>query len=454
MEQLQITLIVIFMTVSLLIFIYPVIEWKLHQIRVHIAPEFEYSNIKNELSGKFKYFDALSPKGKEIFINRVSHILHEKNIRGVDGFRAEFQHKVFIAACMAQVTFGLRNYILRKIKLIRIFPEAFYSEMHNTYFRGSTSKMGTLSFSWKHFEEGYKIEDDNINLGIHELSHALKVNLVYGSDFDQAFANYYDEWLKGINEHFIQSKSSINKYFRAYGYTNMDEFFAVSMECFFEKPAELKRVHPEIYEHLSLLLNQDPLNINNDYKLCEFSNPNFFKSTQLHPKLFSLFPRHRYSSWHWSYAVILLGLFSFPFYAFGFIATSLIPTQKVFIFILTGLAIGLCFIKPLYLKKLMDLRFYVFFCIVGSGLNFCTLLFILNFAYASIFGNRIEYPFNKNKFDQSELWVLNDRLRDEVVKVEVNNANSENKLDMEFKTGFFNSKVFCGIKKHEAISNE
>jgi len=43
-----------------------------------------------------------------------------------------------------------------------------------------------------------------------------------------------------------------------YGATNPAEFFAVATECFFEKPVQLKRKHPELYEEFMLYYQQDP----------------------------------------------------------------------------------------------------------------------------------------------------------------------------------------------------
>jgi Mlc titration factor MtfA (ptsG expression regulator) len=45
----------------------------------------------------------------------------------------------------------------------------------------------------------------------------------------------------------------------AYGATDPAEFFAVATECFFERPKELKRKHPELYEELKDFFRQDPL---------------------------------------------------------------------------------------------------------------------------------------------------------------------------------------------------
>ena len=43
-----------------------------------------------------------------------------------------------------------------------------------------------------------------------------------------------------------------------YGTTNSGEFFAVAVECFFEKPEQLRRFHGEMYEVLRDYFLQDP----------------------------------------------------------------------------------------------------------------------------------------------------------------------------------------------------
>ena len=49
-------------------------------------------------------------------------------------------------------------------------------------------------------------------------------------------------------------KTVLNKY----GATNPAEFFAVSTETFFEKPRQMRKKHPELYEQLKTYFNQDP----------------------------------------------------------------------------------------------------------------------------------------------------------------------------------------------------
>ncbi len=42
-----------------------------------------------------------------------------------------------------------------------------------------------------------------------------------------------------------------------YGATNRAEFFAVATEAFFERPRELRELHPALYEELRGFFGQD-----------------------------------------------------------------------------------------------------------------------------------------------------------------------------------------------------
>ena len=46
-------------------------------------------------------------------------------------------------------------------------------------------------------------------------------------------------------------------FFREYAAKNRHEFFAVAVESFFERPEEFRDHNPDLYNTLSLLLNQD-----------------------------------------------------------------------------------------------------------------------------------------------------------------------------------------------------
>ena len=54
---------------------------------------------------------------------------------------------------------------------------------------------GFICFSWKAFLEGNAIDNDKINLGLHEFAHALRFNGIRGNETDYFFENYFARWL-------------------------------------------------------------------------------------------------------------------------------------------------------------------------------------------------------------------------------------------------------------------
>ena len=55
-----------------------------------------------------------------------------------------------------------------------------------------------------------------------------------------------------------QEKSTENHLYPDYALKNTDEFWASSVELFFEQPDQLKEHYPEIYAIIKTLLKQDP----------------------------------------------------------------------------------------------------------------------------------------------------------------------------------------------------
>ncbi|MBL0340983.1 MAG: zinc-dependent peptidase [Bacteroidetes bacterium] len=140
------------------------------------------------------YFKALSENGRKIFINRCLQFVGSKNFIGMEGMKVTFEMEIKLAAAAIQITFGFKNFSFSHYHTVKIFPEPFYSRLHDRYLKGGASTSGVLFFSWKDFLEGYNSPDDRYNLGLHEMAHALRLQLLHGSDFDSRFANYADQW--------------------------------------------------------------------------------------------------------------------------------------------------------------------------------------------------------------------------------------------------------------------
>ena len=127
----------------------------------------------NLLKQKNNYFKNLSPDAQEIFVTRLFRFMEDKKFIGREGLVITDEIKVLISAAAIQLTFGLKDYMISHLHAINVFPRIFFSKFLNTNLKGLNTQSGVLSLSWNDFKEGYAVDDDKINLGLHELAHAL-----------------------------------------------------------------------------------------------------------------------------------------------------------------------------------------------------------------------------------------------------------------------------------------
>jgi Mlc titration factor MtfA (ptsG expression regulator) len=97
----------------------------------------------------------------------------------------------------------------------------------------------------------------------------MKIQLIAGEENDERFKMYLQEWLAIGEIEYNKLRSGIPGYLRSYAGENSHEFFAVCVEHFFEAPDKLRAHLPDIYNHMCVLLNQNPLNMQDDYYLTD-----------------------------------------------------------------------------------------------------------------------------------------------------------------------------------------
>lgn len=209
------------------------------------------------LENDFSFYSLLSDKEKRQFRHRVSTFISEKEFIGREGILVTERMKVLISAMGCMLSFGRRNYDYGLIEHILIYPDEFYSKINNAMHKGEFNPYGkALVLSWKDFEEGYQITNDNRNLGIHEFMHAMQLEARKSSDLDSTrFAKQFQNILMQLTHKEVKDKLDETKYFRAYAFTNQYEFMAVLAEYFIESPKDFKSHFPMLYSYTQKLLN-------------------------------------------------------------------------------------------------------------------------------------------------------------------------------------------------------
>ena len=210
------------------------------------------------LISRFAYYRKLSEPSRQKFLFRLGRFIKSKTFTGRKGLEVTDEKKILISASAIQLTFGLDYYMMDRFSEIVIYPDIFPARGGENYHRGETNMRGVIAFSWKHFYEGYAIEDDKYNLGLHEMAHALEISgLVDG--LDKYFNVNYEKWSHVARAEYENVRDGRASILREYAGTNVHEFFAACVEHFFEASAEFKERLPELYRWLALTLRQDPL---------------------------------------------------------------------------------------------------------------------------------------------------------------------------------------------------
>lgn len=212
----------------------------------------------------------LSAEKKREFERRVQRFIYSKKFISRSSLPVSEEMRVLISASAIQLTFGLPEIYLSNFDKILIYPDSYYSHITKKYHLGEVNpRAGIILLSWNHFVAGYGDLTDSFNVGIHEMAHAIHFeNRIKNEEFDFLNRDALSA-LKVISDREIPKiNNGLPHLLRAYAGTNEYEFFAVSLEYFFEQPEQMSQQLPDLYQTIAMLLRQDPL------KLYNFSSPN------------------------------------------------------------------------------------------------------------------------------------------------------------------------------------
>lgn len=213
---------------------------------------------KSILINQFSFYNKLTNREQKYFEHRLASFINDKDFIGRDGLLITDEIRVLISATAVMLTFGFRDFYIGFISKIVVYPKTFFSNTNNTYHKGEFNpKLKTLVFSWEDFKYGYAIDNDNLNLGIHEFAHALHINSMKERDVSSIiFSDSFKEITKllALNAN-LRSNLVKSDYFRNYAYTNEFEFLAVAIETFIETPKDFKNRFPELYNLIKQMLN-------------------------------------------------------------------------------------------------------------------------------------------------------------------------------------------------------
>ena len=217
---------------------------------------FSEEEVIKILSKRNRFYNSLSQADKEKFIYRLYKFMKQKTFRIHDksGFK---EMPILISAAAIQLSFGLEKYLLPDFPCINIFPQEFIGTHPSIRFLEGNVSDSCINISWKHFLKGFDLPSDGQNVGLHEMAHAYYFQNFATSSIEKDFVETFSKVDKSGNKAFEQENNPGYDLYSEYALKNFQEFWAESVEIFFEKPVEMKNTYPELYDAMKDLLNQD-----------------------------------------------------------------------------------------------------------------------------------------------------------------------------------------------------
>lgn len=212
------------------------------------------------LNENFAAYPKLPAKLKEQCDKRIVWFRSRKKFVFRGNVARQEELRFLISASAVMMGLGLHNYKMgRSLLRIIVYPTQYYSKINKKHHLGEYNpRLRTVILSADMIWEGFAVADDNRNLVVHELAHALCFEMLGGNSWE---SRKFKVGLKKIRELFARDdfrrKLVATRYFREYGLNNLQEFFSISVENFVETPLVFLHEFPELYAIVQRMLNFD-----------------------------------------------------------------------------------------------------------------------------------------------------------------------------------------------------
>lgn len=224
---------------------------------VYNGNELTFSKIELHqiLEKRHPYYNNLNSELQQKFIERLQNFIQHKIfiIHTPNGFK---EMPILISASAIQLTFGLRDYLLPYFVYLQIKPTEYFANDESLRVLAGHVVANSITIAFNHMIDGYQDASDGQNVALHEMAHALYYQkLVIDLHKEYNFNTLFEKVLQE-GEELYQTKNQ-NSLYTATAFINLQEFWAESVELFFEKPTQLYVYNKELYDVIANMLNQN-----------------------------------------------------------------------------------------------------------------------------------------------------------------------------------------------------
>ena len=222
------------------------------------------------------FFYRLSAGDRAELLGHIQVFLAEKRFEGCGGFSITDEVCVTIATQACLLLLHRKTDYFPHLLTILVYPLTYTAEEtrqigEHLWEEGTVSRlgetgrrMGSLVLSWGAVKHGATDPSDGKNVVLHEFAHQLDFEND-ATDGMPGLATREQQlaWARVMRAEYASlraaDESGVPTLLDTYGATNPAEFFAVSVEAFFEQPRALRAHHPKLYAELRAYFQQDPV---------------------------------------------------------------------------------------------------------------------------------------------------------------------------------------------------
>jgi Mlc titration factor MtfA (ptsG expression regulator) len=233
------------------------------------------------LERRFPLYARLPEEDRKELQGNIQVFLAEKWFEGCGGLEVTEEMKVCIAAQACLLLLHRETDYYPGLRSILVYPSTYFvkttrhagagirEERHDSRL-GEAWDSGAVVLAWDAVHSGAANPQDGYNVVFHEFAHQLDFEdgrtdgapLLATEDPWYKRTHRCKAWARVLSSEYERLRANVEggqqSAIDEYGATNPAEFFAVATESFFERPREMQRRHPELYEELKRFYRQDP----------------------------------------------------------------------------------------------------------------------------------------------------------------------------------------------------
>lgn len=219
-------------------------------------------------------YSRLSEADRTELHGLIQVFLAEKVFEGCGGLELTDEIRVTIAGQACLLLLHRETNFFKRLITILVYPSAYVAKgMEHigggVFLEGEQARLGeawvdgVVVLSWDDVRGGAFDPKDGHNVVLHEFAHQLdqEDGSADGAPILETRSRYA-AWSRILGHDFDElredEQAARKTVLDGYGATNPAEFFAVATECFFEKPNQLRKKHPQLFDQLASYYHFDP----------------------------------------------------------------------------------------------------------------------------------------------------------------------------------------------------